>query len=258
MQIRILTVILWPLYTLTLFISATLIAWHLLAQFDFFYPQAYHLLEIDKHIDRFAPQNRYRSQFELTSQAERFELFSEIITSIQNNGKGLAAITYSHAGKSSTLLRDAEVAHLQQVANLVNRFYWLGIASMVVSLILFVLIRRFKLPYLQFKQVLAGISVVALSVLATLFVIGPKATFHWLHAQIFSAGDQWFFYYQDSLMTTLMKAPNLFGFMGALLAIVSLLLFSCFLYISLKLSLAALEKDKQNARRSASKGKYKR
>jgi hypothetical protein len=234
-QIKILTVILWPLYALTLFISVTLIAWHLLAQFDFAYPQAYQLLEIDKHIERYAPQNRYRSQFELTSQAERFELFSEIITSIQNHGKGLADITYSHAGKSSTLLREAEVTHLQRVANVVNQFYWLGITSMVVSLILFVLIRRFKLPYLKFKHVFAGIAFLTLSVIATLFVVGPKTSFHWLHAQVFPAGDQWFFYYQDSLMTTLLKAPDLFGFMGALLAIVSLLLYSCLLYISLKI-----------------------
>ena len=76
MQIKTLTATLWPLYALALFISATLIAWHLLAKFDFAYPQAYELLEIDKHISRFAPQNRYRKQFELTSQDEHFQLFS--------------------------------------------------------------------------------------------------------------------------------------------------------------------------------------
>jgi hypothetical protein len=233
-QIKNLTVALWPLYALTLLISATLIAWHLLAKLDFAYPQAYKLLKIDKHISRFAPQNRYRKQFELTSEEEHFQLFSEIITSIQNNGEGLETITYSHAGKRSTLLREAEVAHLQRVATLVNRFYWLGTVSIVVSIILFVLIRRFRPPRLKLKQVLAGISILALSVIAILFIIGPRKSFHWIHTQIFPAGDQWFFYYQDSLMTTLMKAPDLFGFMGALLGIVTLLLYTCLLYITLK------------------------
>jgi hypothetical protein len=81
---------------------------------------------------------------------------------------------------------------------------------------------------------LAGISILALSVIAILFIIGPRKSFHWIHTQIFPAGDQWFFYYQDSLMTTLMKAPDLFGFMGALLGIVTLLLYTCLLYITLK------------------------
>ena len=236
MQIKTLTAALWPLYALTLLISATLIAWHLLAKLDFAYPQAYKLLEIDKHISRFAPQNRYRKQFELTSQEEHFQLFSEIIIGIQNNGKGLATITYSHAGKHSTLLREAEVVHLKAVANLVNRFYWVGTASIVVSIILFALIKRIKPPTPKLKQVMAGILFLALSGIVTLFIVGPRILFQWLHTQMFPEGHQWHFYYQDSLMTTLMKAPDLFGFMGALLVIVTLLLYSCLLYISLTAS----------------------
>lgn len=234
MQIKSLTATLWPIYALTLFISATLIAWHLLAQLDFAYPQAYELLEIDEHISRFAPQNHYRSQFELTSQEEHFQLFSKIITGIQNNGKGLATITYSHAGKSSTLLREAEVVHLQAVANLVDRFYWLGKASIIVSIILFVLIRQIKPQLPKFKQVMASIFFLALSGIVTFIIVGPRKLFQWLHTQLFPEGDQWFFYYQDSLMTTLMKAPDLFGFMGVLLGVVSLLLYSGLLYFSYK------------------------
>ena len=234
MQIKTLTTALWPLYALTLFLSATLIAWHLLAQIDFAYPQAYKLLEIDKHISRFAPQNRYRRQFELTTQEEHLQLFSEIITGIQNNGIGLATITYSHAGKSSTLLREAEVDHLQGVANLVDRFYWLGTVSLLVSIILFVLIRQIKPPLPKLKQVMAGIFFLVLSGIATFIIVGPRKLFQWLHTQLFPEGDQWFFYYQDSLMTTLMKAPDLFGFMGALLGMVTLLLYSCLLYVSFK------------------------
>jgi len=234
MQIKSQKAILWPLYALTLFISTSLIAWHVLAQLDFAYPQAYKLLEIDKHISRFAPQNRYRKQFELTSQEERFQLFSEIVTGIQNNGKGLVTITYSHAGKRSTLLRKAEVIHLQRVATLVDRFYWVGMASIVLSIILFLLIRQIKSPLPKPRQVIAGTFFLALSGIATFIIIGPRKLFQWFHTQLFPEGDQWFFYYQDSLMTTLMKAPDLFGFMGALLGIVTLLLYTCLLYFSFK------------------------
>lgn len=234
MSFKSLKIALWPLYILTLLISATLVAWHLLAQIDFAYPQGYKLLEIDRHIAEFAPQNRYRKQFELTTQDEHFQLFSAILSSIQNNGKGLATITYAHDGKSSPLLRKQEVAHLERVAKLVNRFYWLGSASIVMSILLLLLIKRVKPARPKLKQVLAGILVVFLSAGVVLFVVGPKKSFHWLHTQVFPAGDQWFFYYQDSLMTTLLKAPDLFGFMGALLIIATLLIYTGLLYISLK------------------------
>ena len=234
MQFKSLKIILWPLYILTLLMSATLIAWHLLTQFDFAYPQGYKLLEIDRHIARFAPQNRYRKHFERTTQEEHFQLFSKILSSIQNNGEGLADITYSHDENSSSLLRKAEVVHLERVAKLVNRFYWLGSASIILSIILFTLIKRLKPARPKLKQVLAGIFVIVLSGGVILFIVGPKNLFHWLHTQIFPVGDQWFFYYQDSLMTTLLKAPDLFGFMGALLLIATLFIYSCLLYISLK------------------------
>jgi hypothetical protein len=225
---------LWPLYLLTLLISATLIAWHLLAQIDFAYPQGYKLLAIDRHIAKFAPQNRYRKHFELTTQDEHFQLFSEIMASIQHNGEGLASINYSYDGGSSPLFRKAEVVHLQRVAKLVNGFYWLGSASIIMTIILFLLIKRTKPARPKLTHVLAGFLVAVLSGGVILFIVGPKNSFHWLHAQIFPAGDQWFFYYQDSLMTTLLKAPDLFGFMGALLVIATLLIYSCLLYISMK------------------------
>lgn len=233
-QFKSLKITLWPLYILTSLISAALIAWHLLAQIDFAYPVGYKLLEIDRHIAKFAPQNRYRKQFELTTEDEHFQLFSEILSSIQNDGKGLATIRYSHNGNGSPLLRKAEVIHLERVAKLVNLFYWLGMMSIVMSIILFLLIKRLKPERLKLKQVLAGILVVFASVGVVLFIVGPKNAFHWLHTQIFPAGDQWFFYYQDSLMTTLLKAPDLFGFMGALLVIATLLIYSCILYLSMK------------------------
>jgi hypothetical protein len=46
--------------------------------------------------------------------------------------------------------------------------------------------------------------------------------FYGLHTWIFPPGHAWFFYYQDSLMTMMMKAPELFAYIALTLAVVSL------------------------------------
>jgi hypothetical protein len=46
-----------------------------------------------------------------------------------------------------------------------------------------------------------------------------------MHVWVFPADHQWFFYYQDSLMSTLMKAPYLFGYIAvALVALATVFL----------------------------------
>jgi len=41
-------------------------------------------------------------------------------------------------------------------------------------------------------------------------VIGVENLFYGLHTIVFPDDHQWFFYYEDSLMSTLMQAPNIF------------------------------------------------
>jgi hypothetical protein len=53
------------------------------------------------------------------------------------------------------------------------------------------------------------------SLLTVLVLFGPVNVFYKLHTWIFPADHQWFFYYQESLMTTLMKAPDIFGGIAA-------------------------------------------
>lgn len=69
----------------------------------------------------------------------------------------------------------------------------------------------------------------------TLILFGPTKMFYWLHTKIFPHNHQWFFYYQESLMTTLMKAPDLFGFIATIWAVTAILLF-----ITIQLTLQAL------------------
>jgi hypothetical protein len=42
---------------------------------------------------------------------------------------------------------------------------------------------------------------------------------------VFPPGHAWFFYYEDSLMTTLMQAPHLFGFIAVAIGVLALALF---------------------------------
>jgi hypothetical protein len=57
-----------------------------------------------------------------------------------------------------------------------------------------------------------------------LLIAGPTQVFYQFHLWIFPADHQWFFYWQDSLMSTLMKAPVLFGGIAAVIALGALLL----------------------------------
>jgi hypothetical protein len=45
-----------------------------------------------------------------------------------------------------------------------------------------------------------------------------------LHTVVFPADHQWFFYYKDSLMASLMKAPDIFAAIAAQLLVVALLI----------------------------------
>src|SRR5690606_5060552 len=68
-----------------------------------------------------------------------------------------------------------------------------------------------------------------------IFITGPTKVFYWLHEQIFPDEHEWFFYYQDSLMTTLMKAPDLFGFIAVILVILMMVLWSLTIWGMIKL-----------------------
>jgi hypothetical protein len=69
------------------------------------------------------------------------------------------------------------------------------------------------------------------ALIAAVLIIGSKKVFYYLHTWIFPPEHPWFFYYQDSLMTTLMKAPDLFGLIAALLLALWLLLWGATLFM---------------------------
>lgn len=115
--------------TLSALVMAFWISWHGLSAINFAFPQGYQLLDIDQHIQRYGPLNRYKKDFAYTNQKQHERLFSEIVTAIQNNGDGLSQIQYElPSGKKLAFLRQAEVIHLQDVANLIRLFNQVAVA----------------------------------------------------------------------------------------------------------------------------------
>jgi len=214
------------LLTLSCLITAFWFSWHGLAQINFGYALGYKMLAIDQHIQRYGPSNRYRDNFELTSYDQHQQLFCDIVNAIQRGGTGLAEITYTTPDQTtSTLLREAEVIHLQDVANLITLFNQVAVGSLILLLILAGVYRWQKKPPPTLKHIATGTVITLMVIGIGLLIAGPTNTFYWLHTKVFPDDHQWFFYYQESLMTTLMKAPDLFGFIAGLWAVVALSLF---------------------------------
>lgn len=211
--------------SISLLVTALWLGWQLLVPLDFGYSIAYRLLDIGEHVQTFGPENRYKPDFELTTAREQKRLFGDIVRAIQHSGAGLREISYTTTGgQRHALLREAEAIHLQDVANLIDFFYRVAWACLALLLITLALMHWRRLPPPGGKQILLGLAGLLAAVGLVLLVAGPTNTFYWLHTQIFPENHEWFFYYQDSLMTTLMKAPDLFGFIAALWGLVSLMM----------------------------------
>lgn len=210
---------------LSALIMALWLAWQTLVPVDFGYGMAYELLDIEQHVQRFGPVNRYKEDFEFTSKTEHKRLFGAIVHSIQHDGEGLRRIYYTtHEGRRITLLREAEAIHLQDVANLITLFDRVTLGAALVLALTLGVMKRQRLPAPTVPQLLAGLGGLLLVCGLVLVIAGPTNTFYWLHTQIFPEEHEWFFYYQDSLMTTLMKAPDLFGFIAALWVVLALVI----------------------------------
>lgn len=202
---------------LGLLILALWLAWQALVPVNFGYGLAYRLLDIGQHVQHYGPQNRYKHGFASTSPAQQQFLFGEIVAAIQQQGEGLRQIRYTTAdGQTFPLLREAEVVHLQDVANLVSLSNRITLVTALILSGLVIGLKRRNLPAPSIPQMLAGLGGLLGLGGAILLLAGPTNAFYWLHTRIFPPEHEWFFYYQDSLMTTLMKAPDLFGFVAAL------------------------------------------
>jgi hypothetical protein len=214
------------LFAAAALLGALFLAWRILATMDYLYPVLYEPAGIGAHIDRFGPENRYRQGFSQTTREERQRLFSEIGRAIRNQGRGLESLSYHDAqgNKLGALLRPPEIIHLQDVARLVGRLEIAGATALFMLALQLILFRRQRrsLPALSRMLLLtsAGLLLGGLAVVA----MGPKTVFYALHDWVFPADHQWFFFYQDSLMSTMMKAPDFFGYVAAALVSLALII----------------------------------
>jgi hypothetical protein len=217
--------LLWPVFLLGHWLSCGFVAWVLLAQVDFAYPLAHQALGIDQHIAHYGPQNRYREHFADTTAHQQIELFSHINHAIHHDPRQLSQITFTPAtGHTQKLLRRDEILHLTDVAHLINGVYRLGYGSLGAMVLGGLLLRRQRSPLPRPKSVVLSVGGGLGVIVGAVLITGPKNVFYYLHTWVFPPEHPWFFYYQDSLMTTLMKAPDLFGFITVLLLSLWLLL----------------------------------
>jgi hypothetical protein len=209
--------ILWAILLLSALPASLLASWQLLLGADFFYPLWYEVIGIDRTITEYAPKNRYRDHFELTTREERTRLFAAIAAAINDKGRGLETLTYHDArGRSiAPLLRSPEITHLRDVARLVDGLYRVGLGAALAWLVALVWLWRLRLPPPPLGRYLAGIGLATVVLALAVIASGAEKVFYKAHTLIFPAGHQWFFYYEESLMTMLMKAPDLFAAIAA-------------------------------------------
>ena len=207
------------IYLALLWPAALWLAWILLARVDFMYPTAYRLLDIPATLESYVPHNRHgKRNFIQTDAAEHARLFEAISHAVRNGGDGLERLRYhdTQGRVLGTLLTHEEVTHLRDVAHLVASGERAGMLALIgwLGLITLLLARRRALPG-AWTLLLGSGSMLAVAGVA-IWITGPVEVFYTLHRWIFPPDHPWFFYYQDSLMSSLMQAPNLFGFIGAL------------------------------------------
>lgn len=216
----------WGVFITLTFLSALFFSWLALAQANFFYPFWHDTIGIDQTIATYGPQNRYRDHFELTSKEERERLFAGIVDAIHEQGEGLAGLTY-HAPDGhpiARLLTPPEIVHLRDVARLVSLMQPVGWGAFIGWLfMLWALMTQGSV--MPGVKTLLSIAAAALILIAGIvLLVGPVRVFHALHIWIFPPDHQWFFYYQDSLMSMMMQAPNLFGYIAVIWVLLSLVI----------------------------------
>lgn len=228
--------VLWSLVLLAGLLAALMTSWTLHRYVDYGYGFWYDQLNIQEHIDKYGPRNRHIKGFHQLDREEHLVLFSGIVESVHTQGQGLETLTFTdRMERTKPLLREPEIVHLQDVARLVDILSIAGGLSLLVAAIgaWFLRQRRVAVNWKSQGIVFGGLlGLIGLVVL----VVGAKDVFYHMHVWIFPGDHQWFFYYQDSLMSTMMKAPDLFGGIAITLIGLGLTLFAGFVAFLVRLS----------------------
>ena len=224
---------LWTGYCCITLLLSVALSWHLNAQVNFLYPLWYRVLHIDQTIEKSAPNHRYKKSFDQTTQQERRRLFAQIVYAVQHAGKGLTDIKYHDVnGKQiDTLLTQSEITHLQDVSRLIEKINWFSFFLLVIALLLMALLILFRCSMPALRTLFSIVFAIIILFSVAVLIGGAKHFFYWLHTVVFPADHQWFFYYEDSLMSMLMKAPVLFAPIAVQLCILALTIWSSHLLL---------------------------
>jgi len=217
--------------TLALLISCLYMSWQILSQANFLYDQIYDYNDLENHINEYAALNRNgKESFALTEKTERVQIFNDIAREINTGGAGLAAISFVGIGENTSIpfLIAEEHDHLQDVANLVTSLKPLGalLASALIAFYGFCWYYKVTRYHYLWRPSDIFVSLFQIAAVVTLcvaitFALGPQQTFYLLHDWAFSDKAQWYFYFEDSLMTTLMPEV-VFGNIAALITVLTI------------------------------------
>jgi uncharacterized membrane protein len=224
---RSLATVLWLCTCLFLLVFSLGLSWQVNKSASFFYEFWYSKLNIEQTIKTYVPQNTQgKRDFASTNTQQHFKSFNEIVYEINNNGKGLAKLSYQNNDKEQKLLlTTAEIVHLQDVSDLVNTLRSVSIINLLLLLIVIVIVLRFKQPKPHKKEQYMAVTIPSITLLIMFIILGFTEIFYYLHTLVFPDNNQWFFYYQESLMSSLMKAPDLFAGIGLSLMVVALVIY---------------------------------
>ncbi len=224
-------------WCLCLFLICIFISWNILVKTNFNYDFWYEKLNIKSTVDFYAPKNPQHKDFIYTDKLQHSRLFAEIVTATTSKPESLKHIRYKTAGASTStqMLTQDEITHLNDVNALImvfNLISYLAIASFIPILILMLYL------HIPPPRILATCSIATCIVVTaglTIFLYGPVEIFYALHTIIFPAEHKWFFYYNESLMSMIMQAPNIFGYIAATLISIASTIFVLLLFMTRKL-----------------------
>jgi hypothetical protein len=204
--------------------TSLFLAWWSLSAAAFAYPLLYDWAGIDANIAVYGPRNRYKRAFETTTRAERIRLFADLVRAINHGGEGLAQIRYHDpTGRAiDTLLRPPEIVHLRDVAGLISRLKRGAYLGMALFLVIALAHWGWRIPPPKAWHAFLALALLCAVVSSGVYLYGPERLFYQWHTVVFPQDHQWFFYYEESLMTTLMKAPDLFAYIAGLLLVTTL------------------------------------
>lgn len=231
---------LWLIFALSLLVFSLGVSWQISKLSNFYYNTWYQVLSIEEVIQKQVPINTQgKTDFPIKNTALHQQMFADIVAAIHEQGVGLKDIIYhNNNGRIAPLLTQSEVIHLQDVANLLTKVTYIWLVNILVLLcFLDLYCHGYLSKFLKAKIKTQQLSMPTgkgklLSILCffTLLVIifslwGFTDIFYYLHTLVFPVDHQWFFYYRDSLMSTLMKAPDIFAVIAAQLFLLASFIF---------------------------------